>query len=191
MKKFIITALALLVAASLLWSGCGENNYESPYDASQGATIGDIDDDSIGHSGGGGTYVYLLSVSDEDGAPLNDIDLWVWVGGSVNGESNYAIDLDITDFIDEDAPDFEGYDDENLPHYITDDHGRVNVVLTIPPGFAGELDLKFDIGADISETTLTVNPAGGSCFNGEDDDSDGYVDALDPECAVGPFGSEE
>ncbi len=184
MKKLLMTALISLATASLLWSGCGDDNYTSPYKASQGATITGVGNAELSYGGGGASYVYHVMVIDSDGEPLNDMDLWVWVGVYVNAQSNYATDLTIDDFIYEGAPDFNGYDGEWLPHYTTDNHGRVDVILTIPAGFAGTLDLRFDVGSNIAEADLTIVPAGGTCFNGEDDNDNDLIDREDGSCST-------
>lgn len=197
MKKLLVTALVLLAAMSLLWSGCGEDNYKSPYDASQGASISGVEDKSINSQGEETYKSYHVIVSNQEGEPLNDIDLWVWIEFEESASSYtsklYYPNLSRSDFVDTEAQDFEGFDTDfhNLPHYVTDEHGRADVEIKVLRGFAGTLNLEFDIGVDTAVGVLTVIPGGGNCFDGLDNDSDGAMDATDPDNCINELATDE
>lgn len=186
MKNDKVKLLAcFIVCLSLITAlGCGKDNRKSPYEAPDGSTISDVDDLDVNSGGGGGMVTYLVWVRDKDGKPLNDMDIgiyfftretissWAWIIGYNNG-----------DLIDED--DVEYWDDEGFPHVTTDEHGESKIDIFIPFGFAGQMDVVFDIYSASTQSTITVNPAGGQCFDGKDNDSDGGIDAGDPDC-TGP-----
>jgi len=186
MKRVLIIS-ALLFIVAFLGLGCGKGNSSSPYSATQGATVSAPGDATFDSAGGG--FIVNFPVSVHKGGELqNDIALKTWVYW-VGTASDYAVITSAKDLVG-DTDDFDDWDDDGLPLYVTDEHGRADVLIIIPGGFAGVIALTFDIGVSQAESKITVNPKGGTCFDGEDNNNDGNIDAFDPACADNPFGTE-
>jgi len=179
MKRYLASLFTIFTIVSLVGLGCGEDNYKTPYDASDGASIGDIDDITIESGGGAGVITYWFDVRD-GGKPLNDIDVALFIFPN-HTISSYAPSFDVVDVVDKSKVEY--WDDDGNPHFTTGDHGELTVDVRVPAGFAGVMGVVFDIGVDQSESEITVNPAGNACFDGDDNDSDGGIDFGDIDCA--------
>ena len=186
MKRYVKYAFIVLIIGGIFGFGCGSENKKSPYDAPSGTTItggGTVDIDSFG---GGYVTTFWLYVS-EGGEPLNDIDVAA-VFFLRPDVSNWATNLKPVNFVDPERVKY--WDDDGMPHFVTDKHGSLVVDIYIPFGYSGEMDVVFDIGVNTTEANITVNPAGVECFDGQDNDGDGGIDPWDPEC-VSPFDLNE
>ncbi|GEM_PF-3313574 len=204
MKRYIAVVIALVIGCGFLWLGCGPDNWKSPYDAPDGSNISVPDDYSYDSGGGALIINFAVSVDDCCGTPLNDIDIKTWIFPQPD-QSNWAWMYTITDpegdtldfyvqdpdsglyfvntayFVDLDSVAY--WDGDGMPHYATSSHGRADIKIIVPTGYSGEIGVLFDIGVDSGELTISVNPSGGVCFNGTDDDSDGATDAMDFGCS--------
>ena len=187
MKRLLIIT-TLLLAVAFLSLSCGKGGSSKPYSATQGATVTAPGDATYNSNGNAFGVNYPVHVYGKDGNLQNDVLLKAWIF-VVTTASNYAVITSAKDLVG-DTSDFEDWDDDGLPLYMTDENGRADVLILVPFGFAGEMDLSFDIGVAQVDSKLTIVPAGASCFDGTDNNGDTNIDAADPLC-TNPFSTAE
>ena len=189
MRKYVVVLAGLLFALGIMTTGCGKGNSKSPYHASYGDVVEVPASQTINSTGGGGKVMLPVYVLDGSN-PVNDIAVTAWIMPS-GGASDYSIVLgtgtNLGDFV---GGGVDSWNDDGMPIYKTNDHGRADVEIRIPTGFAGVIDIIFDIGVNEAETKITIKPIGGTCFDGTDNNGDKLIDALDPACGNNPDGDE-
>ena len=157
MKRYTKITLICVIVIGLFTLRCGEGNYFSPYNASYGATVSAPGDGTVTTDGLSGFFVHLPVFVFQDGVPVNNIDISTYVFVGVDPTSGWT--GSIRAFLDDDTEDFDEWDDDGIAHYITDRHGKADVIAIVPAGFFGTIELSFDIGVDSDNVTLTIEGA--------------------------------